>query len=347
MPQIFAKHMSVKRSIALTSALVLALSSLLFVAEASARAGGGSSGGSRGSRSYSAPAPRTPSQVSPSRPTAPPSPMAPSPMQPPMPQRSGWGGMLGGLLVGGLLGSLLFGGMGGGFGQGMFGGLGLLELVLIGGLVFFAISWMRRRQSTSAAGAPAYAGGYGASSYGSSGYGSSGYGSGGWQQPSASPGATLEAPAEPSDLERGVGHIRQMDAQFDPSAFGETATDIFFKIQAAWTNRDMGRVSDLLTAEMRGVLQGQCDKLRSERRINRLENIAVRQAVVTEAWQEKGQDYATVYFLASLVDYTTDESGTQVVDGSRTEPVKFEEYWTFTRPVGPNPWKLSAIQQSA
>ena len=54
-----------------------------------------------------------------------------------------------------------------------------------------------------------------------------------------------------------------------------------------------------------------------------------------------------MYFLASLVDYTTDESGTQVLDGSRTEPVKFEEYWTFSRPVGPDSWKLSAIQQSA
>ena len=81
--------------------------------------------------------------------------------------------------------------------------------------------------------------------------------------------------------------------------------------------------------------------------INRLENIAVRQAALTEGWQEKGQDFVTVYFLASLVDYTTDESGAQVLDGSRTEPVKFEEYWTFARPVGPNPWKLSAIQQPA
>ena len=97
---------------------------------------------------------------------------------------------------------------------------------------------------------------------------------------------------------------------------------------------------------MRGTLQAQCDRLRADRRINRLENIAVRRATVTEAWQEQGQDFATVYFLASLLDYTTDESG-QIVDGSRTEPVKFEEYWTFVRPVGPNPWKLSAIQQSA
>jgi predicted lipid-binding transport protein (Tim44 family) len=26
--------------------------------------------------------------------------------------------------------------------------------------------------------------------------------------------------------------------------------------------------------------------------------------------------------------------------------VKFNEYWTFTRPVGDNPWKLSAINQA-
>jgi len=328
-----------KRSIAITSALVLALSSLLFVAEASARAGGGSSGGSRGSRSYSAPT--SPSQVSPSRPAAPASPVAPAPMQ--SPQRSGWGGMLGGLLVGGLIGSLLFGGLG----HGMFGGIGLMEIVLIGGLIIFAIVWMRRRQAAGAVGTPAYAGGYGSSGSGSGGWqpsGGSTYSGGG---SSAAPAAMLDAPAELSDLDRGVGHIRQMDAQFDPAAFSESATDIFFKIQAAWTNRDMGRVTDLLTPEMRGVLQAQCDKLRADRLINRLENIAVRQAAVTEGWQEKGQDFVTVYFLASLVDYTTDESGAQVLDGSRTEPVKFEEYWTFARPVGPNPWKLSAIQQPA
>ena len=31
---------------------------------------------------------------------------------------------------------------------------------------------------------------------------------------------------------------------------------------------------------------------------------------------------------------------------TRTDPVKFEEYWTFTRPVGSNAWKLSAITQA-
>jgi len=66
---------------------------------------------------------------------------------------------------------------------------------------------------------------------------------------------------------------------------------------------------------------------------------------VTEAWQEGGQDFVTVRLLANLLDYGVDESSNHVIKGSQTEPVKFQEYWTFARPVGPNPWRLSAIQQ--
>jgi DNA-binding NarL/FixJ family response regulator len=35
-----------------------------------------------------------------------------------------------------------------------------------------------------------------------------------------------------------------------------------------------------------------------------------------------------------------------VVNGSNADPIQFEEYWTFSRPVGPNAWKLSAVQQA-
>ena len=327
-----------KRSLTVTTLVVLVLSGLLWVADAWARVPSGGSSGSRGSRSYSAPASPSTSAASPSRPAAPP---AAAPLQS-SPQRSGWGGMLGGmggmlggLLVGGLIGSMLFGGMGhGGFG----GGIGMMEIVILAGLAYLAFRFMRSRQQPQPAAPPGYAA-------------PGGYSAPGWQpeQTSASYGSavSVEAPAAPSDLERGLGHIRQMDAGFDPARFGDAATDIFFKVQGAWTARDMTRVTTLLTPEMQETLKKDCDRLRAERRINRLENIAVRQATVTEAWQERGQDFVTVYFLASLLDFTTDESGAQVLDGNPNEPVKFEEYWTFVRPVGSNPWQLSAIQQPA
>jgi predicted lipid-binding transport protein (Tim44 family) len=216
-----------------------------------------------------------------------------------------------------------------------------MEILILGALAWFALSYMRRRQAAGPSGY-AIAGGYGG------GPGtrddaavSARYGAG-------APGgaATMEAQAGPSDLDRGIGHLRQMDAGFDPRAFAETASDIFFKVQGAWTARDLRSVSAHLTPEMQAQLQGDCDRLRAERKINRLENIAVRTAEITEAWQETGQDFVTVHFLASLLDYTTDESGARVLDGNRTEPVKFEEYWTFVRPVGPGAFRLSAIQQA-
>jgi predicted lipid-binding transport protein (Tim44 family) len=111
--------------------------------------------------------------------------------------------------------------------------------------------------------------------------------------------------------------------------------------------RNMALVRDLLTPEMYERMQKDTERLRIERRIDHMENIAVRAVDVTEAWQESGRDYITVRFLASMLDYTIDDRTNEVVDGSRSEPVRFEEYWTFVRPVGPNPWQLSAIQQAA
>ncbi|KAF0154658.1 MAG: transport protein [Syntrophaceae bacterium] len=52
-------------------------------------------------------------------------------------------------------------------------------------------------------------------------------------------------------------------------------------------------------------MQGEADDLKKNKRINRLENIAVRAVELSEAWQEAGKDFITVRFLANLLDYTT------------------------------------------
>jgi predicted lipid-binding transport protein (Tim44 family) len=96
---------------------------------------------------------------------------------------------------------------------------------------------------------------------------------------------------------------------------------------------------------MKKIFQEDLDKLLRDKQINRLENIAVRNVEIHEAWQESGQDYITALIYANLLDYTTDDTSGAVVSGSKTDPVKFEEFWTLTRPVGNNPWRLSAISQ--
>jgi predicted lipid-binding transport protein (Tim44 family) len=315
----------------------LVLFTLLFLLsvleiDAWARAGGGSSMGSRGSRSFSAPrstpapAPSSPSQGSGqfNTPAAP----APSPL--------GGGGFLRGMaggLVGGMLGGMLFRSLGfaGGDAGGMGGGIGMMDILLIGALLY-GIYWFikRRRSQTEAAG----------TSYRDSLAGGAG------QTAAPAPMTAYEPATTESDLETGLRHIRQMDPRFDEKSFTDGCMDLFFKVQGAWANRDMSGVRNLLTEEMSKMLQGEADRLRAAQQVNRLDNIAVRSVEITEIWQEKGEDFITAQIYANLLDYTTDERTGQVVSGSRTEPVKFREYWTFARPVGDHPWRLSAINQA-
>lgn len=318
-----------KRPVALTSVIVMILTVCLWTFDAWARAGGGRSTGSRGSRSSSSPADPAVSPSSSARQTAP-----PSSAQSAVPQRSWMGGLMGGIMgfaIGGAIGSLLFGGLGGG----LSGGVGLLEILLIGGLVYFVFAYMRRRQQPALATPSGYAPPQGMEAPS-------------WPSESRPmPMATLEATGTESDLTRGLRHIRQVDHAFDPERFAETASDVFFKVQTVWTARDLSTIRNLLTPEMYETLQQECEGLRKEGRINRIENMVIRSVRVTEAWQEGGQDFVTVHILANLLDYTVDESSHEVLLGSRAEPIRFAEYWTFVRPVGPNAWQLSAIQQGA
>jgi predicted lipid-binding transport protein (Tim44 family) len=314
----------------------------LMASEAQARAGGGRSSGSRGSRSFSAPkAPSAPQTTQPSRPSASPTTPAPGaaarPTPPPaQPTSSFWrsfgGGVLGGL-AGGLLFRSLFGGpaahaapgAGGGF------GVGLLDILILAGIGYMIYVFIkRRRQEAALAEGPALQ--------------SSG------EQLDYRPGSQQPAyyemqPEVDKDLEEGLRQIKQMDLAFDETRFPDQVMDFFFRVQGAWANRDMSPMKQDLTEEMHRILQEDADRLKAEGRINRLENIAVRSVDITEAWQESGQDYITVRVFANLLDYMVDDKTGEVVAGSRTEPVKFEEYWTFTRPIGTHLWQLAAINQ--
>ena len=312
-------------------ALVL-MSAFIFLwasSEVLARAGGGRSGGSRGSRSSSAPQTMSPYQQNPGAPSSGMSNRS-TPNAPSMGMGSPLMRGLAGGLAGGFLGSMLFSGLGHGAmgsGGGGGGGIGFLEILLLGIGAFLLFRFIRNRKKTAESQTqqtnyipPAYA------------------------QESFSP----QAPASDQTVEAGIGHIQSMDARFNPADFKEWVQDLFFKIQAAWTNQDLGSLTPFLGPEIKAMFSQDLEGQKARGQVNRLENISVRSVDITEAWQEEGKDYITILFYANLLDYVEDKKTGAVVSGSKTEPVKFREYWTFTRPVGgQGTWLLSAIQQES
>ena len=305
-------------------AAILFLSITVFEFNADARAGGGRSYGGSGSRSYSRSASPS-STYGQTRQQATP---APSPLQ----QQQGGGflrSMAGGL-AGGMLGSMLFSsfaGAGSGVGGMGGGGIGLVQIALLAGVGYLIYRYIKKKRADSAANFS---------------------GQGGYGQGTVIPLSNAQQGNQQitDDPRAGLSHISQMDPSFDENRFTDSAMDTFFKIQGAWMNRGLTPVAGLLTDEMKGIFQTDLDRLLQDKQINRLENIAVREVKIAEAWQEAGQDYITASIYANLLDYTTDETTGAVVSGSKVEPVKFEEFWTFTRPVGADTWRLSAINQA-
>lgn len=309
------------------AALALAAVLALGIAAADARPGGGGSSGSRGSKSYTAPpatttAPRT---TAPSAGAMQTGPRAAAPAT-----GSRFGSGFGGMLMGGLLGAGLFGLLSG---SGLFGGMSglagmlglLLQVALIGGLIYLAMAFFRSRNAQ-----PAMAGA-GAGAVNSMNRGS---------VPGA-PGAGGFAaqPAAPVDHTTPVA----LDGN-DYQSFER----LLSQIQDAYGKEDVATLKRMATPEMHGNFSDEIEANRAKNVHNLTSDAKLLQGDLSEAWGEQGYEYATVAMRYALLETTVERGTGRVLSGDSSRPTEVTELWTFVRRAGSgaNGWQLSAIQQA-
>src|SRR4029078_8619440 len=87
--------------------------------------------------------------------------------------------------------------------------------------------------------------------------------------------------------------LTMMDRTFDPDRFLKTAQDLFFKIQVAWNKQDTTTLSSLCGSELMQNWEEKHNKQRALGQQNRMENIALRESEISEAWTENGADFIT------------------------------------------------------
>jgi predicted lipid-binding transport protein (Tim44 family) len=311
-------------------AATLALAPAIAEARAGSSAGGSSSMGSRGLRTYenNGAQPLSRSVTPPPQPSRPPgiAPAAPAPAY----GAPGYGGsffqrhpFLTGL-AGGVIGSWLFGHSGwaaGGEGASSASMLGmLLQLLIIGLLIYFAVRLFRRWAGAN---------------------GGRGGGVGGW--PPRSAGAAAAPPvAAPTGPDRGRD-INLSDA--DLQAFQA----IHAQVQEAWSASDLARMRPLMTPEMLSYFSEELTRNTSQGVRNIVTDVELLKGDLTESWEEGDLQYATAYLKWRAIDYLSKLGSAPgdpdaVVGGDPRRPVEAEEMWTFVRRRG-GQWLLSAIQQ--
>ncbi|MFG1396563.1 Tim44 domain-containing protein [Roseixanthobacter pseudopolyaromaticivorans] len=327
---------------------VLALASavtLTMVDHADARQGGGF--GSRGGRTYQAPAStNTAPGAAPIQRSITPQPQpgmntagAATAARPGGMFGSGFGGaLMRGLLIGGLVGMLFGGGLGG-----LSGFLGLLlQVALVGGLVFLAMRFFaNRRQQPRPAGAGApfpgplsrdsMFGGPSRPSGSANGRSALG-GLGGIGGGAPRPVPQQPAPANRVKDELGIGPQ-------DLDAFERLLSEI----QAAFSREDHGALAERTTPEVLAVFSEELRDNAARGVRNDVSDVKLLQGDLSEAWREGNLEYATVAMRYAIRDLMRDRVTGALAAGSKDAVSETTEVWTFVRPKG-GQWKLSAIQ---
>jgi predicted lipid-binding transport protein (Tim44 family) len=219
-------------------------------------------------------------------------------------------------LAGGFIGSWLFGhsgyaadGTSGGSAMGI-----LLEVLIIGALIYFAVRLFRRRAFSN-----------------------------GW--PGGTPlSMARSAGASAAPVRRNRGRdINLSDA--DLSAFQA----VHGAVQKAWSDGDLGQLRRLMTPEMLSYFSEELTRNAGQGVQNIVSDVQLVKGELSESWDEGDLQYATAYMRWRAIDYVTRlgrPSGDPeaIVSGNPRVAVEAEEVWTFVRRRGGD-WLLSAIQQ--
>lgn len=273
-----------------------------------ARLGGGRSFGSRPSMSQPAQAPSAMQRQSTQQ--------RQQAAQAQQPQRKGFlggmGGLLGGLLAGSLIGSLLFGGG--------FSGGGIMDILLLGILLFVGLKLFARARSKAQ---PAPAG--------------AGNAPMGGMEPSlqrndtaASGWDTLSGQNNAYNSQPEV--VIPMPADFDAEEFLRGAKMAYNRLQAAWDSRDLNDIAQFASPAVMDAVRQQ---LAEETEPSKTEILLVNAQLLSVVNEDKEQR-AQVYFDVLMRERP-----------DQPTPSNVREIWHFVRELDGGTWKLDGIQQVA
>jgi predicted lipid-binding transport protein (Tim44 family) len=220
-------------------------------------------------------------------------------------------------LTGGLIGSWLFS-HGGYAADGASGGSAigtLLEFLIIGLLIYFAVRLLRRHAFSN-----------------------------GWPGAGAPFSMPRSAGVSAAPVRRNRGrNINLSDADLDAFQALHAA------VQEAWSAGDLARLRRLMTPEMLRYFSEELTRNANQGVRNIVSDVKLVKGELSESWEEGELQYATAYMRWRALDYVTRVGRSNVdqdavVSGNPRVPVESEEVWTFARRRGGD-WLLSAIQQ--
>ena len=189
----------------------------------------------------------------------------------------------------------------------------LLEILIIGGLIYLAFRLLRGRAFSPA-----------------------GPGRTPFAMPRSGGAATAASPGRGRDINMSDSDLAAFQA-------------LHAAVQEAWSAADLSRLRRLMTTEMLSYFSEELTRNESQGVQNIVSDVQLVKGDLTESWEERDLQYATAYMRWRALDYIirlgrSPGDPDYIVSGNPRIPTEAEEVWTFVRRRGGD-WLLSAIQQ--
>lgn len=128
--------------------------------------------------------------------------------------------------------------------------------------------------------------------------------------------------------------VKEIDPDFSESEFITFANEVFVKIQTAWTKRDWRDIRAFESDELFSVHSMQLQEYIDNKKINKIEKIAILNTKLINFHKEAGKDILVVRLTARFKDYVVDEATNNVLESNPETLWTLTYDMTFTRASG-------------
>ena len=144
------------------------------------------------------------------------------------------------------------------------------------------------------------------------------------------PGATPTAASMLSP----ISTFRDRDPAFSEAVLTEKISNLYVKLQNAWTAKDLEPVRPYLSEDLYAKSERQVQTMKNNKQTNYIDRIAVL-GVTLSGWYTDGTNDSMVARLNTRIDdYVVDDTTGNVIRGDKNKELFMEYEWTFVRKAG-------------
>ena len=128
--------------------------------------------------------------------------------------------------------------------------------------------------------------------------------------------------------------IRQIDPEFSSDNFLAWSSEVFLKIQQAWTDRNWKVIRPFESNELFNIHNSQLNEYIKNHKINVVEKINISNATLREFRQDGDKEVLVVELHAVMRDYVIDEKTKKVLESNPNKDWYMKYLMTFNRKKG-------------